>query len=81
MWRHSQATQAEIEVEFSDKKTRITIRDNGKGFDLPKTIGDLAREGKLGLTGMQERAGLIGGTLLAHSEPGKGSAITVEIPA
>ncbi len=81
VWRHSQATQAEIEVEFSDKKTRITIRDNGKGFDLPKTIGDLAREGKLGLTGMQERAGLIGGTLLAHSEPGKGSAITVEIPA
>lgn len=81
VWRHSQATQADIEVEFSADKTRLTIRDNGKGFDLPKTIGDLPREGKLGLTGMQERAGLIGGTLIAHSEQGKGSAITVEIPA
>ena len=81
VWRHSQATKAEITVEFDESKTRITVSDNGKGFRPPRKIGDLARDGKLGLAGMQERARLIGGTLTVQSQPGKGSSITVELPA
>ena len=81
VWRHAEATQAEVVVEFDKRKTRITVSDNGKGFNLPRTIGDLARDGKLGLAGMQERAQLLGGTLTVQSEPGIGSSITVEVPA
>ncbi|GAH60488.1 unnamed protein product [marine sediment metagenome] len=80
VWRHSQATEAEITVEFDEKKTRITVSDNGKGFNLPRTLGDLAREGKLGLAGMQERAQLVDGTLTAQSQLGHGSSITIEVP-
>ncbi|MFC1943791.1 PAS domain S-box protein, partial [Chloroflexota bacterium] len=80
MWRHSQATRAEITVEFEESKTRITVSDNGKGFNLPQRIGDLAKDGKLGLAGMQERAHLIGGTLTVQSEPGKGTTATIEVP-
>lgn len=79
VWRHSKATQAEITVEFSQETLKISIHDNGTGFDIPRTMGDLAREGKLGLAGMQERARLIGGFLTAKSEPGKGSTITIEL--
>jgi signal transduction histidine kinase len=68
-------------VEFDERKTRITVSDNGKGFNPPKTLGDLARDGKLGLAGMQERAQLLGGTLTVQSQPGRGSSITVELPA
>jgi PAS domain S-box-containing protein len=81
MWRHSQATSAEITVEFDESKIKITVSDNGKGFALPKTMGDLARDGKLGLAGMEERARLVGGTLTAKSQPGKGASITIELPA
>ena len=81
VWRHSKATQAEVMIEFDDRKTRITVSDNGKGFNLPKTIGDLVRDGKLGLAGMHERARLLGGTLTVQSEPGRGSSMTVELPA
>jgi len=81
VWRHSGATRAEIEVDFQESKTRIIIRDNGKGFYTPAQIGDLAREGKLGLAGMQERARLIGGILLVQSEPGKGTEVILETPA
>jgi len=81
MWRHSQATRTEITVEFGKSKTKITVRDNGKGFKIPKTMNDLARDGKLGLAGMQERAQLLGGSITAQSELGKGSSITVDIPA
>ncbi len=80
VWRHSGATEAEVTVEFEPKQTKVTVSDNGKGFDLPRPIGDLARDGKLGLAGMQERAKLLGGTLKAQSEPGKGTQITVELP-
>ncbi len=78
-WRHSKATSAEITIEFSVDKVWITISDNGEGFNPPRSMGDLAKEGKLGLAGMQERARLIGGTLKVESQPGKGTTITVEV--
>jgi PAS domain S-box-containing protein len=80
VWRHSQATQAEVVLEFSDKRLKITVSDNGNGFDLPRTIGELARYGKLGLAGMQERAQLVDATLAVDSQPGKGSTVTIEVP-
>jgi PAS domain S-box-containing protein len=80
VWRHSGATKAEITLEFTPNRTKITIRDNGKGFKLVGKIGDLAKQGKLGLAGMQERVQFIGGTISVKSEPGKGTTITVEAP-
>jgi PAS domain S-box-containing protein len=80
MWRHSQATETELLVEFDMTKIKITIKDNGKGFDLPKSVGDLTRSGKLGLAGMQERVQLLGGNITVESKPGKGTSITVEAP-
>jgi PAS domain S-box-containing protein len=81
VWRHSGAKHAEIIVEFEEKKARITVSDDGKGFKLPDKVGDLARGGKLGLTGMQERAQLVGGAMTVKSAPGQGTTITVEAPA
>jgi len=78
--QHSQATTAEIIVEFNSSEVKLTINDNGRGFELPKRMGDLASYGKLGLAGMQERAQLVGGVLMVYSEPGKGAAIVVEAP-
>ena len=78
--RHSQANSAEVLVEFEDKKARITIKDNGKGFALQETMGDLVKAGRLGLAGMQERIELLNGSLKLESEPGKGTAVIVEAP-
>ena len=80
VWRHSEATNVEITVEFSESSIIISISDNGNGFELPADITDLANTGKLGLTGMQERAQLIGGKLNVESAPGEGTKITVELP-
>jgi PAS domain S-box-containing protein len=80
VWRHSQASRAWVTVEFNEGKTVLTIRDNGKGFELPKRVSDLASAGKLGLAGMEERARLLGGRLTLRSELGRGTTITVEVP-
>jgi PAS domain S-box-containing protein len=78
--RHSRANNAEVVVEFDDKKVRMTIRDNGKGFALPEKVDDLLKKGKLGLAGMQERIQLLNGSLKIESQPGKGTTVVIEAP-
>ena len=58
----------------------MTVSDNGLGFELPSRLDDLPRSGKLGLTGIQERTRLLGGTLKVKSTPGKGTTVVVEVP-
>ena len=69
-----------VKLEFENNSLRMTISDNGQGFQLPERIGDLASIGKLGLAGMQERARLLGGTLRINSKLGKGTQVVVELP-
>lgn len=78
VWRHSSASTAKIKAEFEEDKIRITVSDNGKGFRIPERMVDYARDGKLGLAGMQERAQLIGGTLKVSSREGKGTDVVIE---
>jgi len=80
VWRHSGASRAWVTVEFGDDKTTLSVTDNGKGFEVPRSMADLASVGKLGLAGMEERARLVGGKLTLESEPGKGTTVTVEVP-
>jgi len=80
VWRHAQATRVEIAVAFEKNRVKVTVSDNGKGFEIPDKLGTLARDGKLGLAGMQERAQLIGGELTVNSAAGEGSTVTVEVP-
>ena len=78
--RHAEASRAVVKLEFGDNSIKMTVSDNGKGFELPERMGDLASVGKLGLAGMQERARLLGGSLKVESEPGKGTRVAVEAP-
>jgi PAS domain S-box-containing protein len=78
--RHSGASQASIIVECQEVEVRVTISDNGKGFKLPQQLSDFASQGKLGLTGMAERARLIGGELEVSSQIGKGTKIIIKAP-
>jgi PAS domain S-box-containing protein len=78
--RHSGASEAGITVECRGDEVRVTISDNGKGFELPQQLSDFAGQGKLGLTGMAERVQLIGGELEVSSQEGKGTTIVVKVP-
>jgi signal transduction histidine kinase len=75
--KHSQATSVKLLLSSADKKIRLSVQDDGVGFS-PQT----AREKPLsfGLAGMQERAALLGGTLVLRSAPGKGAAVILELP-
>ena len=79
MRKHSEATEASVAVRFDDGWVTMTITDNGKGFDVPERLDDLTATGRLGLTGMQERAQLLAGKFAVYSRPGKGTTITVAV--
>lgn len=78
--KHAEATEAGITIDFEEKETIVNIVDNGKGFELPPSLGELSRIGKLGVDGMQTRAKLVGGTFDIQSGLGEGTAIVVIIP-
>ncbi len=79
--RHANASRATVKVEFLPHLVRITIQDDGRGFNTPERVSDLVPSGKLGLTGMQERVKLLGGTLRIQSELDQGTIILVDVPA
>ncbi|GAA4340457.1 PAS domain S-box protein [Flaviaesturariibacter amylovorans] len=72
--KHAGAEAVTVTLENEAGPLRMTVTDNGKGFD-PATV----RRG-LGLTNMQNRAETCGGTFLLDSAPGEGSVLIVEVP-
>jgi len=79
--KHSQATEAVVEVQFMSKKVKLSVTDNGRGFKMPDMLGDLVTAGKLGLIGMQERVLLLGGVFSITSQVGQGTKLWAEVSA
>lgn len=77
--RHSRAAQIVLSVAFSPEKITLVISDDGRGFAVPENPAEFVSEGHFGLLGMHERVELIGGLLEIHSEPGKGTRVSVSV--
>jgi PAS domain S-box-containing protein len=75
--KHAQATDVNVRLSGSSKGIGLSVRDNGKGFD----VEDKNACGKgLGLVSMQERARGLGGFLRIHSLPRNGTKVCAWIP-
>jgi signal transduction histidine kinase len=77
--KHAQATEVEVRIARGDNGITATIRDNGAGF-LAATRSSKLGKGGFGLTGIAERANLLGGFFRVSSSLGQGTTLTVEIP-
>lgn len=74
--RHSQATLIKINVDLTDDLIRVSVDDNGKGFDV-----DASQEQNLGLKLIRERTEMLGGTFEIDSAMGKGTRVMFSLPA
>ncbi len=72
--RHAAADEAVVRFETTEDTLRVTIRDNGAGFNPQHT----ARPTALGLLSMRERAAAIGATFAVMSRPGDGTTVLIE---
>ena len=78
--RHAHAESAYISLEFKEKSIAVQIEDDGIGFDHSHGFTSSAGGQGVGLLGMQERAELLGGTLVIDTRPGGGTRVAVEVP-
>lgn len=77
-FRHSHASDIEVELEFAASHLRVLIRDNGDGIDPQVLLS--GREGHWGLSGMKERSERIGGKLRVMSHAGAGTEVELSVP-
>lgn len=78
--QHARASRVQIWGEQRDSLLKLSLEDDGKGFDLLAVTSSFPRRG-MGLAGMHERAKAIGGQVEIDSEPGHGTRITLTIPS
>ncbi len=75
--RHSQATMIKVQIDMGNDLIRVSVDDNGKGFD-PEI---LKQSSNLGLKLIRERAEMLGGSSEIDSVAGSGARITFSVPA
>ena len=73
--RHSGAAAIEAEVEYSARRLRVVVRDNGCGID-PQAVRS-SPHSHWGLLGMRERAACVGAQLRVWSRPGGGTEVEI----
>jgi signal transduction histidine kinase len=72
--KHARATRISILLARKERGVVVLVEDDGGGFDPQlETVG-------LGLAGMHERVGLLGGQLRVETSPGRGTTIAAEVP-
>ncbi|TMD79601.1 MAG: hypothetical protein E6I74_14530 [Chloroflexi bacterium] len=79
--KHSQARNLWVVVDLSSTPWVLTVRDDGRGFDVRRVAEDPKKVGSYGLVGMRERAELIGGALEIVSQSLEGTLVTLIGPA
>jgi len=78
--RHSEAGQVDVTLVMEEEESRLSVRDNGKGFPVPQQLGLLLEADHFGLVGVRERVELLHGTLEIDSAPGSGTTLRARIP-
>jgi signal transduction histidine kinase len=71
--KHAKASEVEVSLSQADGRLGLVIRDDGSGFDLDRPRG-------LGLIGLSDRLGTVGGSLTINSGTGLGTSVCVHIP-
>jgi signal transduction histidine kinase len=74
--KHSGATEATVVVKTANGHLSISIRDNGRGF----VSNGAETGGGFGLSGIRERAGIMGGSAKIDSSPDQGVNLLVQLP-
>jgi PAS domain S-box-containing protein len=78
--KHAKATKVLVKLRSSIRDMRLSIADNGIGFDVEVATDRSMRGSSIGMLGMRERAMLAGGRLTIRSEPGLGTEVEATFP-
>jgi PAS domain S-box-containing protein len=80
MRKHAGARRVRVELRRVNGEVRLLVSDDGKGFDPAAAPLESGPGERVGLVGMHERVGALGGTLEIDSRPGAGTSLAAAIP-
>lgn len=78
--KHAQAKNVKVSIRRDDGDMRVTVEDDGIGFDAVEAKSMAAQRAEFGLFSIQERLEQLGGHVEINSAPGRGSRITMIAP-
>jgi two-component system, NarL family, sensor kinase len=79
--KHASATRVDVHLGLDNENVVLDVTDDGRGFDAPAYFRSPPPSAGLGLLGMRERVGHLGGKFRITSRPGAGTRISVSVPA
>ncbi len=80
VYKYAEASRVQVVIREANDRIRLTVKDNGKGFQPDQLEMSSKDKSGLGLMGMQERLRLVNGQFAVTSAPGKGTTIVALIP-
>ena len=78
-YKHASATRIEVRVAAQAGEVIVSVRDDGRGFDVEAARLPAQRPTHFGLSGMEERAQFLGAQLLVESAPGAGTLVQARV--
>ncbi|UCD66113.1 MAG: sensor histidine kinase [Deltaproteobacteria bacterium] len=78
--KHAQAKNVALVIEGEDRAVRFTVKDDGRGFNVQKTLDQKGAERGMGLEAMSERVRILGGKINIVSRPGIDTTVTFTAP-
>lgn len=78
--KHSQATKVRVSIDRLGSQIRVTIEDDGVGFDPAEAMSQAVARSKFGLFGIRTKLAHLGGHLEIESAPGCGCKVTIMAP-
>jgi signal transduction histidine kinase len=75
-FRHARGRSIDVRVEGDPRAVTLEVHDDGPGFDTAQAMA----KGRLGLSGMRQRAEILGGSFDITSTPGDGTRVRVQLP-
>ncbi|MDX1775053.1 MAG: sensor histidine kinase, partial [Desulfobulbales bacterium] len=78
--KHAKAKQVSLVIEEQENSVRFTVKDDGKGFNVQKTLDQKGAERGMGLEAMAERVRILGGRISIVSRPGIDTTVTFNAP-
>ena len=79
IYKHAQATEARLTLDFTDQGARLLVEDDGEGF-APQERAAPAIERGHGLPNIEERLKELGASLRIESAPGRGTRLEAVFP-
>ena len=78
--RHAEASSITVSISQADRGLNLTVQDDGRGLPAGITPDTIERPGHMGITGMRERIGALGGTVSIEAPAGSGLRVRVSLP-